>query len=134
MLTCMDTRLDVESVLGLRVGDAHILRNAGARVTQDVLRSLVLSSRVLGTDTLIVMQHTRCGLTDVTDEDLREMTGAELEFHVIDDHEESLRRDIQSIARTPYLSSIEAIAGLLYDIDSGEVELLVRWERSDEQA
>lgn len=133
VLTCMDTRLEVESILGLRSGDAHILRNAGARLTEDVVRSLALSSHVLGTDTVVVMQHTRCGLTGVTDEYLRRVTGADFEFHAIDDHEDSLRRDIERIARTPFLSSIEAIAGLLYDIDGGDVALVVRWDRSREQ-
>ena len=72
MITCMDARIDVFAVLGLHLGEAHVIRNAGGRVTEDVLRSLALSCHVLGVDTVVVMQHTKCGLTGVTDEYLRE--------------------------------------------------------------
>lgn len=130
MLACMDTRLDVVTALGLRIGDAHILRNAGGRVTADVLRSLALSSHVLGTDTVLLMQHTGCGLTGVTDEYLRELTGADIEFLAIDDHVDSLRHDLAAIANTPYLVLLEEIAGILYDIESGEIVHVERWDPS----
>src|SRR3954451_16885983 len=80
VVTCMDARIDVFAVLGLHLGEAHVLRNAGGRVTDDVLRSLALSTQVLGVDTLLVMQHTKCGLAGVTDEDLRRLTKADLGF------------------------------------------------------
>src|SRR5687767_9163780 len=83
VLTCMDARIDVFAALGLHLGEAHVIRNAGGRVTDDVLRSLALSSRILGVDTVVVMQHTGCGLEGVTDDELRERTGADLEFHAI---------------------------------------------------
>jgi len=130
VLACMDTRLDVVTALGLRIGDAHILRNAGGRVTADVLRSLALSSHVLGTDTVLLMQHTGCGLTGVTDEYLRELTGADIEFLAIDDHVDSLRHDLAAIANTPYLVLLEEIAGILYDIESGEIVHVERWDPS----
>ena len=76
----MDARIDVFAVLGLHLGEAHVIRNAGGRVTDDVLRSLALSCHVLGVDTVVVMQHTKCGLAGVTDAELRELTGAELGF------------------------------------------------------
>src|SRR3954447_7049064 len=75
VVTCMDARIDVFAVLGLHLGDAHVLRNGGGRVADDVLRSLALSSHVLGVDTVIVMQHTKCGLAGVTDEELQQRTG-----------------------------------------------------------
>src|ERR1700735_5463838 len=86
IVTCMDARIDVFAVLGLHLGEAHIIRNAGGRVTEDVLRSLALSTNVLGVDTVVVMQHTKCGLAGVTDQELRALTGAEFGFFPIDDH------------------------------------------------
>src|SRR5256714_4507581 len=80
VITCMDARIDVFAVLGLHLGEAHVLRNAGGRVTEDVLRSLALSVHVLGVNTVIVMQHTKCGLAGVTDEELRAITGADVGF------------------------------------------------------
>src|SRR5436305_13878607 len=78
VVTCMDARIDVFAVLGLHLGEAHVIRNAGGRVTDDVLRSLALSCHVLGVDTAVVMQHTKCGLAGVTDDELRRRTGANL--------------------------------------------------------
>src|SRR5438477_8986987 len=83
VLTCMDARIDVFAVLGLHLGEAHVIRNAGGRVTEDVLRSLALSAHVLGVDTVVVMQHTKCGLAGVTDAELRGLPGADLEFLAI---------------------------------------------------
>src|ERR1035437_7307650 len=70
IVTCMDARIEVFAALGLHLGDAHVIRNAGGRVTDDVLRSLALSCQVLGVDTAVVMQHTGCGLAGGTDEEL----------------------------------------------------------------
>ncbi len=130
VVTCMDARIDVFAVLGLHLGEAHVIRNAGGRVTEDVLRSLALSSGVLGVDTAVVMQHTKCGLAGVTDAELREITGADLGFFPIDDHAAALREDVDLLARTPYLSRLMLIAGLIYDVESGELEDVVHWERS----
>jgi carbonic anhydrase len=125
----MDARIDVFAVLGLGLGDAHVIRNAGGRLTDDVLRSLALSSGVLGVDTVVVMQHTKCGLAGATDAELRARTGADLEFLPIADHEAALRSDIDRLSGTPYLSAVRTIAGFVYDVDSGRVEDVVRWER-----
>ena len=130
VLTCMDARIDVFAVLGLHLGEAHVLRNAGGRVTEDVLRSLALSCHVLGVDTVVVMQHTGCGLAGVTDEDLRARTGADLGFFPIDDHRAALRGDVQLLAGTPFLAPVRAIAGFVYDVESGLLDDVVRWERS----
>jgi carbonic anhydrase len=130
VVTCIDTRIDPLDVLGLELGEAVVLRNAGARVTDDVLRTLAVSTHVLGVDTVVLMQHTTCGLTDTTDDELRARTGAELDFLVIDDHGSTLRTDVDRLARIPYLASITSMAGLLYDLDSGLVDQLVAWERA----
>src|SRR5215210_3260806 len=106
VLTCMDARIDVFAALGLHLGDAHVIRNAGGRVTDDVLRSLALSSHVLGVDTVVVMQHTRCGLAGVSDEELRALTGADLGFFPIDDHAAALQEDIELLTATTYLTPL----------------------------
>jgi carbonic anhydrase len=129
VLTCMDARIDVFSVLGLEVGDAYVLRNAGGRVTNDVLRSLTLASHVLGVSRVIVMQHTRCGLLGVTDEQLRARTGADLPFLTISDQTESVRGDVAQLAQVDYLSPILQIEGAIYDLDRETVDTVVRWER-----
>jgi carbonic anhydrase len=129
IVSCMDARIDVFAVLGLRLGEAHVLRNAGGRVTEDVLRSLALSVHAFGVDTVVVMQHTRCGLAGVTDDELRRTTGADLGFLPIAHHETALREDIAVLTSTDYLSPVTSIAGFVYDIDTGAVQDLVRWER-----
>jgi carbonic anhydrase len=129
VITCMDARIDVFAVLGLHLGEAHVIRNAGGRVTDDVLRSLALSSAVLGVDTAVVMQHTKCGLAGVTDEELRQLTGSDIGFLPIADHAAALREDVDTLAHTPYLSGIWTIAGCVYDVESGALDDVVRWER-----
>ncbi|MEY2457602.1 MAG: carbonic anhydrase [Acidimicrobiaceae bacterium] len=133
VVTCMDARIDVFAALGLHLGEAHVIRNAGGRVTDDVLRSLALSCHVLGVDTVVVMQHTKCGLAGVTDEELRALTGADLGFFSIDDHGAALREDIALLASQPYLAPLEAIAGFVFDVESGEIDDVVRWKRGSEQ-
>jgi carbonic anhydrase len=130
VVTCMDARIDVFATLGLHLGEAHVIRNAGGRVTDDVLRSLALSSHVLGVDTVVVMQHTKCGLAGVTDEELQRRTGANLGFFPIDDHDAALREDVDLLAGTPFLTPVQVIAGLVYDVETGQVAKVVCWERS----
>jgi carbonic anhydrase len=125
----MDSRIDVFAALGLHLGEAHIIRNAGGRVTDDVLRSLALSSHVLGVDTVVVMQHTKCGLAGVTDEELRRRTGADFGFFPIDDHAGALREDVESLIGKPYLEPLKVIAGFVYDVESGAIADVVRWQR-----
>lgn len=134
VVTCMDARIDVFAVLGLHLGESHVIRNAGGRVTDDVLRSLALSSHVLGVDTVVVMQHTRCGLAGVTDDELRRRTGADLGFFPIDDHAAALREDIDLLAATPYLAPLRTIAGFVYDVETGELADVHRWERDGSAA
>ena len=125
----MDARIDVFAALGLHLGEAHVIRNAGGRVTEDVLRSLALSIHVLGVDTVVVMQHTKCGVAGVTDEELRAITGADLDFFAIDDHAVALRDDIDLLTSTPYLGPLRLVAGFVYDVETGELDDVVRWQR-----
>ena len=129
VVTCMDARIDVFAVLGLALGEAHVIRNAGGRVSDDVLRSLALSTHVLGVDAVIVMQHTECGLAGKTDAELRELTGADLGFLPIEDHSAALTRDVALLAETPYLSPVRVVAGLVYDVRTGAAEEVCRRER-----
>jgi len=133
VVTCMDARIDVFAVLGLHLGEAHVIRNAGGRITDDVLRSLALSSGVLGVEIAVVMQHTKCGLVGVTDAELRQLTGADVGFLPIDDHAAALREDIEVLANTPYLSQLKMIAGFVYDVESGQLGDVVRWERAEHE-
>jgi len=130
VVTCMDARIDVLAALGLHLGDAHVIRNAGGRVTNDVLRSLALSTHKLGVDTVILMQHTGCGLTGVTDDELRRLTGADMSFLTIDDHAAALREDANVLAAADYLQPIKLIAGFVYNVETGEIDDALRWERS----
>ena len=129
VVTCMDTRIDLLRVLGLGLGEAHVIRNAGARVTDDVLRSLALSTHVLGVDTVVLVQHTKCGLTGVTDRELRDRTGAAIEFFAISDHAEVLTQDVERILSVPWLEPLRTAAGWLYDVETGLMQEAVRRDR-----
>jgi carbonic anhydrase len=129
VVTCMDARIDVFAALGLHLGEAHVIRNAGGRVTDDVLRSLTLSTHVLGVDTLVVMQHTKCGLSGVTDDELQQRTGADIKFLSIDDHATALREDIDLLIAKPYLATLNVIAGFVYDVETAGVAEIIRWQR-----
>jgi len=129
VVTCMDARIDVFAALGLSLGEAHVIRNAGGRMTDDVARSLALSSHVLGVRTVVLMQHTGCGLAGVTDEELRALTGSSIGFLPIGDHRAALSEDIERLAGITWLKKVELVAGLLYDVESGAVSELIRWSR-----
>lgn len=120
VITCMDCRIDPAAVLGFGVGDAHVLRNAGGIVTDDVLRSLALSQKLLGTREVVVMQHTSCGV-NAAEEDLREQVGPEpdLRLHGFEDLEASVRAGVRRILDAGYLS--DAVRGTVYDIETGEL-------------
>lgn len=129
VVTCMDARIDVLEVLGLHLGEVHVLRNAGGRVTDDVLRSLALSSHLLDVDGVVLMQHTRCGLAGVTDDELRSTTGAAIEFLSITDHTAALEHDVTVVAAAPFLEGVGVVAGWLFDTDTGLVVEVHRWQR-----
>ena len=127
VLTCMDSRIDPLGMLGLSPGDAKILRNAGARVTDDVLRTLVLASYLLGVDRVMVVAHTDCRMADCSEEDVHRSVQAaggpdtrSITFLTTLDQEASLRADVQRIRSSPYLDRVD-VGGFIFDIDSGRV-------------
>jgi carbonic anhydrase len=126
VVTCMDARIDVYRLLGLELGDAHVIRNAGGLVTDDALRSLALSQSLLGTRDVMVIQHTGCGLQGDEDEmraRVVEATGAEppLPLGAFADVEESVRRQLETLRSTPYLVEGRTARGYVYDIESGDL-------------
>ncbi|MFI6594838.1 beta-class carbonic anhydrase [Nonomuraea sp. NPDC050536] len=127
VVTCMDSRIDPLGLLGLKPGDAKILRNAGARVTDDVLRTLVLAVYLLGVERVLVMPHTDCGMSKVTDTDVHELTqqsGVDtrsLEFHTVPDQGAALEHDLTRIRTTPFLPEGMPIAGAIYDVHTGKL-------------
>jgi len=126
VVTCMDARIDPLAIFGLAPGDAHVLRNAGARITDDVLRSLVKSVNQLEVTSIVVMHHNDCGAAKIRLDDLRrkvtEATGhdpADVDFHLIGDEDAALRADIEAVQHCPYLPAGTDVVGLLYDVTTG---------------
>ena len=130
VLTCMDSRIEPLAMLGLEPGDAKILRNAGARVTDDVLRTLVLATYLLGVERVMVVAHTKCRMTADSEDDvraaIRDAGGPDLEgvrFLVTRDQEATVRSDVELIRSAPHLAHLHA-GGFIYDVDSGRVTQL----------
>ncbi|TMR95173.1 beta-class carbonic anhydrase [Nonomuraea basaltis] len=127
VVTCMDSRIDPLGLLGLEAGDAKILRNAGARVTDDVLRTLVLAVYLLGVERVLVMPHTDCGMAKVTDSDVHALTSERgvdtrsLEFHTVPDQNQALRHDLTRIRTSPFLPADMPVAGAIYDVRTGRL-------------
>jgi carbonic anhydrase len=126
ILTCMDTRLSIRT-LGLRTGDAHIIRNAGGIVTDDTLRSLLVSHYLLGTEEIMVINHTDCGLMHTNEQDLRtriqNLTGtaavAPSFFYTFQNIEENVRHQLQKLRTHPWIPKTVAVRGFVYDVTSG---------------
>jgi carbonic anhydrase len=127
VLTCMDSRIEPLEMLGLAPGDAKILRNAGARVTDDVLRTLVLATYLLGVERAMVVAHTKCRMAAGDEDDVHAAVAdaggpdtRSLAFLVTSDQEATLRDDVQRIRSYPYLARLE-VGGFLYDVDTGRL-------------
>lgn len=128
VLTCMDARIDPQQLLGLDLGDAHIIRNAGGRASDDALRSLVISSLLLGTREIMVIHHTRCGMATHSNAEtrrkLRESTGADasgVDFLFFQDLEDSVRDDVHRIRHSPLIASDVTVHGYIYDVQTGRL-------------
>jgi carbonic anhydrase len=128
ILTCMDARIDNFDAFGLEVGDAHILRNAGGRVTDDVIRSLLLSSDVLGTRYVAVIHHTQCGLLGTSNDQIhqairddRSVEATHIDFQPIRDLDESVRADIARLEASRLLRKDMTYAGFVYDVADGRM-------------
>ena len=131
VLTCMDSRIEPLAMLGMQRGDAKIMRNAGARVTGDVLRTLVIAHALLNVDRVLVVAHTECAMTGTTEEavqeKLRERAGVDarsLHFQVMSDQRASLLRDVQRIRSWPFLPDALEVAGALYDVRTGALQIV----------
>ena len=129
VLTCMDARLHPAKFLGLDIGDAHVIRNAGGRASPDALRSLIISQRLLGTGEVAVIHHTDCGMLTFTNEDLRaklkdetEADASNIDFLPFADLEQSVRDDVQEIASSPFVDEDIQIRGFVYDVRTGKLE------------
>ena len=121
VITCMDARLDPAKFLGLDEGDAHVIRNAGAVVTDDALRSLIISHHLLGTEQAVVIAHTECGMLTFKDEELQERLETDFEFHAFPDLEGNVREGVKKIEDSPLLPDSFAVRGFVYDVKTGEL-------------
>ena len=125
IVTCMDSRLDVFAALGLEDGQAHILRNAGGVITEDVIRSLAISQRRLGTEEVVLIHHTDCGLQLITDDgfraELQEATGMAPSFAIesFTDVDADVRQSVARVRHSPFLLHRDRVRGLVYDVDTG---------------
>ena len=129
VLACMDARLNVEQVLDLRLGDAHVIRNAGGIATDDAIRSIVISQHLLGTEEVIVIEHSECGMLTFQDADVHrhlvETTGVDIDlaFHAFPDLESNLREQVARIKAHPWTKDVP-VRGMIYDVDTRELREL----------
>lgn len=128
IVTCMDSRLHVAQALGLNLGDAHILRNAGGRVTPDMIRSLTISQQLLGTREIVVLHHTDCGAQTFTNDSFKLQLKKDLavdvsnyDFLPFKDLEESVREDVAILRDSPLIPVDVLISGAIYDVDTGRM-------------
>jgi carbonic anhydrase len=129
VVACMDARLTVEQLLGLATGDAHIIRNAGGIVTEDVVRSLIISHHLLGTQEFIIINHTDCGMLTFKDEELRtklkQTTGiatvAPVHFHAFTDVEQNVLEQMQRARSHPWIPQQIPVRGFIYDVKTGSL-------------
>jgi carbonic anhydrase len=125
VIACMDARLDPAKVLGLQEGDAHVIRNAGGVVTDDAIRSLAISQRQLGTEEVVVIQHTGCGMLTFTDDEFKRAvqddTGVRPHWPVetFSDLGKSVRESVTRIQASPFLPHRGAVRGFVYDVETG---------------
>ena len=127
VVTCMDARIETGRLLGLEEGDAHVIRNAGGVVTDDVLRSLLISQRLLGTTEIILIHHTDCGMAKFRDDDLKDEIEAEtglrppFALEAFSDLEENLRQSMRRIRACPFIPVKDRLRGFVYDVKTGRL-------------
>jgi carbonic anhydrase len=129
VLTCMDCRIDEHEAFGIRPGDAHVLRNAGARASDDAIRSLIKSTHQLEVNRIAVIHHTDCGAAKIELAELRakvlDRTGhdpVEIDFHLIGDPDATLLADVERIRSSPYLPAGTLVGGFVYDVRTGRLD------------
>ncbi len=129
VLACMDARLDVAQILGLKPGDAHVVRNAGGVATEDAVRSLIISHYLLGTQEFMVINHTDCGMLTFKDHDLIERLKRETgtsavipaAFHAFTNLDQNVRDQVQKLRAHPWIPKQVAIRGFVYDVKTGKL-------------
>ena len=127
VVACMDARLDVHKILGLKEGDAHVIRNAGGVITDDEIRSLTISQRLLGTREIILIHHTDCGMLTFSDDELKaqihEDVGLKPHFSMesFSDLEEDVRQSIARIRHSPFIPNKESVRGFIYEVETGRL-------------
>ncbi len=127
VVACMDARLDVHKILGLEEGDAHVIRNAGGVITDDEIRSLTISQRLLGTREVILIHHTDCGMLTFSDDELKaqihEEVGMKPHFSMesFSDLEEDVRQSIARIQASPFVPHKESVRGFIYEVETGKL-------------
>jgi carbonic anhydrase len=131
VVTCMDARIKVFDVFGLRHGEAHIMRNAGGIVTDDMIRSLAISQRKLQTREIVIMQHTSCGMSTITEDGFRDEVEQETGLRptwaveAFTDVEQSVRQSLERARRSPFLSRTEQLRGFVYDVHTAKIHEVV---------
>lgn len=127
VVACMDARLDVTAALGLQNGDAHVIRNAGGVVTDDVIRSLTLSQRALGTREIVLIHHTRCGVQGIDEGGFRRQLADDVgvtppwSVDAFDDVEADVRQSIRRLRNSPFIEHDEHIRGFVYEVETGRL-------------
>jgi carbonic anhydrase len=127
VVTCMDARLSPYVMLGLQEGDAHVIRNAGGVITDDEIRSLVISQRLLGTHEIMLIQHTDCGMLTFSDDELKQQIHEEVgmkphfAMESFSDLDENLRQSIARIKSSPFIPNKESVRGFVYEVETGRL-------------
>ena len=128
VVACMDARLDVHKILGLQEGDAHVIRNAGGVITDDEIRSLTISQRLLGTREVVLIHHTDCGMLTFSDDELKaqihEEEGVKPHFSMesFSDLAEDVRQSIARIKASPFVPHKESVRGFIYEVETGRLQ------------
>jgi carbonic anhydrase len=127
IVACMDARLDLYALLGLREGDAHVIRNAGGVVTDDAIRSLAISQRLLATDEIMLIHHTGCGMLTFTDDEFRRAVQEETGIRpgwaaeAFADLDENVRQSLARIRASPFIPRKERVRGFVYEVETGRL-------------
>ena len=131
VVACMDARLDVHKILALEEGDAHVIRNAGGAVTDDAIRSLLISQQLLGTREIILIHHTDCGMLTFTDDEVKRSVQDQIgirppfALEAFADLEEDVRQSIARINASPFVPHKESVRGFVYDVRTGHLKEVV---------
>ncbi|HEY3194730.1 MAG TPA: carbonic anhydrase [Candidatus Dormibacteraeota bacterium] len=127
VLACMDARLDVHKILGLEEGDAHVIRNAGGVATDDAIRSLVISQRLLGTNEIVLIHHTDCGMLTFKDDEVKAKIESEVgirpafALEAFDDPESDVKQSLARIQASPFIPNKSSVRGFVYDVRTGRL-------------